>query len=200
MNTLKHLVPAAATALALALVAAPAGAQVVNGGFGSGLAGWTSAGDASAASGSGLWLTTASATYADDVDAGLDTAGARNVSGTDPLAVGTGSGSLESFLGLAQGALDPDASAFVYAYEGSAASQSFTADAGSRLSFAWDLGTLDTRADAALADVAFVVIDGQVITLADTLAATTATTTGGDLTHTGWSDFSFTFASVEVST
>jgi hypothetical protein len=198
MKQLRTL-PAALTAIALALAAAGANAQVVNGDFAAGLAGWTSAGDASASAGNPLWLTTASSTEVDDADAGL-AAGARNVSGHDPLPVGTGGGSLEAFLGVPLGALDPDPAGFVDATEGSAASQTFTAASGSRLSFQWDLGTLDGRNDPTLADVAFVVIDGQVITLANSLAATTPTTLGGNLAHTGWMDFSTTIAGTGLHT
>ena len=84
-----HALTAALTAVALALAAGSAGAQVVNGDFHNGLAGWQSAGDVAAnQGGSGqLVLTNASSTYQDDADANLP-AGARNVSGNDPLAVG----------------------------------------------------------------------------------------------------------------
>jgi len=108
---------------------------------------------------------------------------------------GGGPGSLEEFLGVAPGAVDPDPASFVAAYEGSAASQSFFAAAGSQLTFQWDLSTLDARRDAGLADVAFVVIDGQVITLGNTLAATSAIAGGDYASHTGWTNFSTTFAS-----
>jgi len=192
---MKHIatLPAALSAIALALAAGSANAQVVNGNF-DGLSGWTTAGDASANSGTALWLTTASHTFADDTDANLPDPGARNVSGIDPLPAGGGPGSLEAFVGVAPGAFDPDPAAFVTATEGSAASQTFTAAAGSLLSFRWDMGTLDQRDDPTLADVAFVVIDGQVITLANDLQATTPTTLGGNLAHTGWEDFSTTIA------
>ncbi len=186
------LVPAALSALALALAAGSAHAQVVNGGF-NGLAGWTTGGDAASVGGNHLVLTTSAATQQDDADAGLAT-GARNVSGIDPLLAGGGAGSLEDFVGVAPGAFDPDPTNIVYAFEGSAASQTFTAAAGSRLSFQWDLDTLDHR-DPMQADYAFVVIDGQVVRLADTFAATTPTADGAYTTHTGWTDYAATFAS-----
>ena len=189
---MKQILPAALSALALALAAGPAAAQVGNGNF-NGPAGWSTAGDA-AAIGGHLVLTTASASQQDDADAGLP-AGARNVSGNEPLAAGGGPGSLEEFLGVAPGAIDPDPASFVMAYEGSAASQSFFAAAGSQLTFQWDLGTLDARHDASLADVAFVVIDGQVVTLGNTQAATSAVAGGDYPSHTGWTGFSTTFAS-----
>jgi MYXO-CTERM domain-containing protein len=189
-----HVLAAALSAIALALAAGSANAQIVNGNFANGLEHWTTVGDASASGANSLWLTTAEATEADDANAGLFADGARNVSGNDPLQVGGGTGSLEQFVGVPLGAFDPDPANFVYATEGSAASQTFTAAAGSELSFQWDMGTLDQRNDPTLADVAFVVIDGQVITLADDLAATTPTTLGGNLAHTGWMDFSTTLA------
>ncbi len=191
MKHIKHTLPAALTALALALAAGSADAQITNGNFAAGLAGWTTAGDASVSHGAWLWLTTASATYADDVDAGLDAAGARNVSGNDPVAAGS---ELEAFVGIAPGALDDPANG-IWTYEGSAASQTFTAAAGTRLTFQWDLGTLDQRSgDLTVADIAWVIVDGQVIALANSQDATTPATDGGDLTHTGWTDFSWTLA------
>lgn len=183
--------------LALGLVAAlaqPAQAQVVNGDFSNGLAGWSTIGDAStkaanAVDPSRLWLTTASVAYDDDVDYGL-AAGGRNASGV--AAVDNGMGDIEAFAGAPDGAL--------YAvYEGSAAKQSFNADAGSKLSFHWDLGTLDPRTNASTFDTAFVVIDGKLTTLGDISAATQAGT-DGNATHTGWTDFSYTFASAGLHT
>ncbi|MFL6627609.1 MAG: PEP-CTERM sorting domain-containing protein [Vitreoscilla sp.] len=194
---MKPLIPAALSALALALAAGPAAAQVGNGNF-NGLDGWSTGGDAAAVDGH-LVLTSASASQQDDADAGLP-AGARNVSGHEPLVAGGGPGSLEEFLGVAPGAADPDPANFVVAYEGSAASQSFWAPAGSDLAFQWDLGTLDTRHDASLADVAFIVLDGQVITLGSTLAATSPIAGGDFATHTGWTGFTTTFASAGTHT
>ena len=194
---MKPLIPAALSALALALVAAPAAAQVVNGNF-NGLDGWSTGGDAAATDGH-LMLTTASASQQDDADAGL-AAGARNVSGHEPLVAGGGPGSLEEFLGVAPGAVDPDPASFVAAYEGSAASQSFWAPAGSDLAFLWDLSTLDTRHDAGLADVAFIVLDGQVIALGSTLAATSPIAGGDYVSHTGWNGFTTRFTSAGTHT
>ena len=187
---MKQTIPAALSALVLALAAGSAGAQVANGNFNT-LAGWSVGGDGAAVGGK-LVLTTASASFVDDNVGGVDlAAGARNVSGHDPLAAGF---DLEAFAGVAPGAFDPDPAHFVVAYEGSAASQGFAAAAGSTLSFKWDLSTLETSSDPSVADVAFVVIDGQVITLANSLAAT-STISGGDYaSQTGWLDFSTTFA------
>jgi hypothetical protein len=183
--------------IALAFAAAlaqPAMAQVVNGDFSDGLAGWSTVGDAStkaagAVDPSRLWLTTASVAYDDDVDFGI-AAGGRNASGI--AAVDNGLGELEAFTGAAGGALGA-------VYEGSAAKQSFNAGAGSKLSFHWDLGTLDPRTNASTFDTAFVVIDGRLTTLGDISAATLAGT-DGNATHTGWTDFSFTFANAGLHT
>jgi len=194
---MKQLIPAALSAIALALAAGPAAAQVSNGNFDS-LSGWSTGGDA-AAIGGHLVLTTASASQQDDADAGLP-AGARNASGNEPLVAGGGPGSLEDFVGVPGGAFDPDGANFVVAYEGSAASQSFFAAAGSQLAFAWDLGTLDTRHDAGLADVAFIVLDGQVITLGSTLSATSPIAGGDYASHTGWTGFTTSFASAGMHT
>ena len=179
--------PAALTALALALVAGSANAQVVNGQFSNGLAGWTTGGDA-AVVGHQLWLTNA-LDATDDSD-GVD----RNLSGNAPLASGQ-PGGLEDGAGLPQGALDPNAALAVTATEGSVASQSFLAAAGSQLSFKWDLSTVDLSGDPALADIAFVVIDGQLTVLGNAVDASIAVTGGAYAAHTGWADWSTTFAS-----
>ena len=177
-----------ATAL---LAPALACAQVVNGDFSAGLAGWDTAGDASVSAAAGaepvrLWLTTASVDFEDDAASGL-AAGARNASGVG--AIGTGQpGGLEDFAGVPLGALDPSPATGVAAFEGSAARQTFDATAGSTLHFRWDLGTLD----AAQPDLAFVVIDGHETTLADASFATLPGVDGND-GRTGWQDFGFTF-------
>ena len=193
------MIPAALSAIALALVAGSANAQVVNGNF-NGLSGWTTGGDAASLGGDHLVLTTSENAFSrdpDDDDAGL-ASGARNVSGSNPLATGGGDDSLEAFLGLAGAPFD-DIDNFVYSYEGSAAFQTFNATAGSRLSFQWDLSTLDHR-DPTQADYAFVVIDGQVIKLANAFDATTATADGDYLAHTGWMDYAATFANAGAHT
>jgi hypothetical protein len=193
---MKQLIPAALSALALALVAVSANAQVVNGNF-NGLAGWTTGGDAASIGGSQLMLTTATTEYQDDFDAGL-AAGARNVSGNDPLNAGyslTGTDViLEDFVGVPLGALDPSPATGVVAFEGSAASQTFTAAAGSQLSFKWDLSTLDQR-DPTAADYAFVVIDGQITKLADAFTASPANASADYSATTGWMNYATTFAS-----
>ena len=185
-----HAIPAALSAIVLALAAGSADAQVANGNFG-GLAGWSTDGDAAAASngGSHLVLTNAypdSGVNADDTD-GID----RNVSGNAPVFTGggAGTGSLEDFLGLPADALNVSSS--LQAFEGSAAMQTFTAVGGSRLSFQWNLATAEAP-DATAPDVAFVVIDGQLITLGNTLSATQALSGGDYVAQTGWENWSTT--------
>ncbi len=187
---MKQTIPAALSAIALALAAGSANAQITNGNFG-GLTGWSTAGDAASVvtGGTHLVLTNAYADGSDDTD-GIN----RNLSGQNPWLTGGGDGSLEQFVGVAGGAFDPDPVDFVQAVEGSAALQTFTAAAGSQLSFQWDLATTQTDGDPTLADVAFVVIDGKVITLANTLAATSALTGGDYATDTGWADWSTTLS------
>ena len=178
------MIPAALSALALALAASPAFAVA----DGSTLAGWTTAGDVAAIDGH-LVVTNASHTYADDTDAGLPDAGARNVSGNDPLATGGGAGSLEDALGR----VDTPFEAFGTSWEGSAVSQSFTAAAGSQLTFRWDLRTLDQR-DPTQADWAFLIVDGQVIKLADAFAASAANADADYAAATGWTPYApYTF-------
>ena len=182
-----RIVAAALPAIALAFVAGTAHAQVVNGSFGNGLAGWTTGGDA-AVVGTHLSLTNATTDGSDDADGIV-----RNLSGNAPLVSGQ-PGGLEDTAGLAQGALDPDAADAITATEGSVASQTFLAAAGSQLSFQWDLSTLDQSGDATFADIAFVVIDGKLITLGSALDATTPLAGGSYAAHTGWADWSTTFA------
>jgi hypothetical protein len=180
---MKQTLPAGLSAIVLALAAGSASAQIVNGNF-NGLNGWDTTGDAASVGGNHLVLTNA---YdgSDDVD-GVD----RNVSGNAPTLA---AGPLENFVGIAPGALDYDAANALQAFEGSAAKQSFSAAAGSRLTFQWDLSTTETSADPSVADVAFVVIDGQLITLTNTLGAT-APGSGDYATQTGWMNWSTTFA------
>ncbi len=184
---MKQMIPAALSALALALAAGSVHAQVINGNF-SGLAGWSTAGDAAAVSTGGNHLVLTNA-WSD----GLDDAGTdglnHNVSGNDPLATGGGAGSLEDFVGVAGAAFDPDPATFLQAYEGSAALQTFTLAAGGTLSFQWNFGTTETSGDPSLADAGFVVIDGSVTRLASTLD--TVAFGGGDYSaQTGWQSWS----------
>ena len=180
---MKQTIPTALSALALALATGSANAQVVNGDFG-GLAGWSTAGDAAAvpAGGNHLVLTNA---WSD----GLDDAANHNLSGNDPLPAGGGAGSLEDFVGVAGGALDPVPGSFPQAYEGSAALQAFTLATGGTLSFQWNFGTTETSGDPALADLGFVVIDGQLTKLASALD-TTAIPGGDYAAQTGWQSWS----------
>ena len=173
----------ALSAIALALAAGSAHAAITNGNF-NGLDGWAVAGDAASipTGGTHLVLTDAFSDGSDDV---LTDGKNHNVSHSDPLPTGGGAGSLEDFVGLAGGAFDLDPTHVVQAAEGSAAMQTFTAAAGGSLSFRWNFGTTET--DPSLADFAFVVIDGQVMTLADAIP----TATGTDFpTETGWQSFS----------
>jgi hypothetical protein len=182
---------AALSALALAFAAGSAHAQVANGNF-NGLDNWSTAGDAASVStgGSHLVLTNA---HTDGPD-GLDDADGinRNLSGNDPLLVDLGGLDLESFVGVPDGAFDPDPANFVDAIEGSAALQTFTAAAGGTLSFQWNFATMQPGGDPSLSDQAFVVIDGKVITLANTLAATNVLSGGDYAADTGWASWSTT--------
>ena len=162
--TMPSLIPqrlaAACTLTALALFAGAAHAQATT----DSLAGWTVYGDAAAQSGA-ITLTTA---YLDG-----DSDQPSNLSGASAVDIAT----LEGGVGVAPYALD--LSAQEYGTEGSAVAQSFAALAGQTLSFDWSFGTLETL----FQDRAFVVIDGDVFTLA-TLAAPGAAT----------QSFSYTFA------
>jgi hypothetical protein len=134
-------------AIGLILLAGGAQAQLANGDFGAGLAGWNPAGDV-VASGGTLTLSTAFLSDGGD-DAPF------NLSGQDAVGIDA----LESATGLAPYALDL---AGETAFEGSLAQQSFSVAAGQTLSFDWSFSTRETL----FQDHAFFVLDGRVITLA----------------------------------
>lgn len=175
--------------LAVTLVAASgAHAAITNGDFENGLSGWKTLGDASiygpAPQGSGeLWLTTASKNYADDAPLA---AGALNRSGISAVAVGVANAGPTELTTLFQGGQMDDPTHGLYAFEGSAAGQIFTANAGDKLNFSWNFGTRDTYAD-----FGFVVIDGTLIRLANSAAATQAGSNGNTY-QTGFSDYAYT--------
>jgi hypothetical protein len=124
-------------------------AQIVNGDFSAGLTGWTVKGDA-VTSGGTLMLTTA-ATVEDDASLNLSGNSALDVNVLGPAA-GVAPSAFDLAAGLPTGA----------AYEGTLVQQSFVAAAGQTLSFSWFFSTPETT----LQDHAFVVLNGQVNTLA----------------------------------
>ena len=163
-------------------------AQVLNGGFEAGLSGWSTLGDASAftlgsapAGVAQLWLTTASPAFEDDFPAA---AGARNRSGS----AAAEAAEVEAFLGLAAGALDPDALNAIQATEGSAAFQMVNANAGELLNFQWDFGTSEGEG----ADYAFLIVDGAITRLANPGEATLPGTFDNNA-RTGYASFSTAF-------
>lgn len=185
-------------------------ANIANGNFSAGLAGWQTFGDAAALSSSPaslalpissstLVLGTASLGDSDDYP---QASGHYNVSGQDVGAIGT-AGGLEDFVGVAIGSLHPDPVNFTsFLWEGSAARQSFTVQAGDTLSFSWNL----LSADRDFADRAFAVIDThtanglQVLALGDATQATNAVSGNGQWLQTGSHSFSHTFASAGTVT
>jgi len=181
----------ALAAAAAIVLSSSAGAVVVNGSFESGLAGWDTLGDAAAVVGfaavaavdgnAQLILTSASAQFADDAPA---PAGAFNVSGIDAAPTG---GSLEAFAGVAAGAFDPDPANAIQAFEGSVAQQSFSAAAGEVLSFRWNFLSNDSLPG----DYGFVVIDGEILKLADLAQASAPAGAWG--VQSGYLSFSHMF-------
>lgn len=167
----------AAVCSAAALATVPALA-LTNGDFSGGTAGWSTAGDVSAAY-SELILSTATADLEDDAPLA---AGLLNVSGTSAL--DNWLGGLDDAAGVAPGLLGNGA-----AYEGSAAWQSFAVQAGDRLSLRYKLQT----ADALFADLAFVAFGGQAYTLATGDQAVLPTSAAHHLGETGWLTWSHTF-------
>jgi len=170
MNLTHALTPkrfVATTAMALlALIGNAAHAQVAT----DSLAGWSVFGDAISQAGT-ITLTTA---YLDG-----DSDQPSNLSGNSAADIGT----LEGAAGVAIYGLD--LSPEEYGTEGSLVGQSFAAAAGDTLSFDWSFSTLETL----FQDRAFVVIDGEVVTLA-TLRAPGAAT----------QSFSYTFAQTGTAT
>jgi len=106
------------------------------------------------------------------------------VSGVDAAPSG---GPLETFAGVAAGAFDPDPTSAIQAFEGSMAQQSFSAAAGDVLSFRWNF----LSNDAWVGDYGFVVIDGEVVKLADLVQASTAAGAWG--VQSGYISFSHAF-------
>lgn len=148
--------------------------------FDGGLINWTTTGDVAVQSGSAV-LTTAYTTEQDDFPLA---AGALNLSGNPTVMAG---GDLELFSGLAAGALDLDS--LSQATEGSAMKATFTAGAGTMLSFDWQITTRDAAAGA---DYAFITINGALINLASASSATAAAT-GDYFTQTGVAHFEYVF-------
>ncbi len=132
-------------ALLLAATAGAAQAQVANGNFGAGTAGWNPVGDIAVSAGT-MRLTTA---YNADDDAPF------NLSGSPAAYIDQ----VEAGAGVAAFALDLTGEP---AYEGSVAHQSFAVLAGQTLTFSWSFSTLE----ATFQDRAFAVVDGQLFTLA----------------------------------
>lgn len=176
------------TLAALGLIAAghaQATTSLVNGDFESGLAGWSTVGDASTytATTGALLLSTAST----DLGAYDDP---QPWSGTS--AVDNADGALTAFAGLSSGALDliDGNGDSLPAYTGSAASQTFSVAAGSTLSFSWNLLSKDTY----FADYAYVVINGSLTQLGNSLSNTASASLAGLSTASGWQTFSHTFS------
>jgi hypothetical protein len=181
--------------VALACTQSVVAATFINGNFDTGnLDGWSSAGDVKAvavATGSGFQavLTNAAKTNQDDFPASI---GALNVSGVDPVAVGSISG-LDGFLNLSSYLAANGTSlldlALVSATEGSAISQSINLNAGETLSFRWDFAT----ADNVEGDYAFVLINGQKTVLANLLSSNpNASLVNPLISNTGPQLYSFT--------
>jgi hypothetical protein len=190
INPASHAV-ALALAMLLSCVALNSQAQIINGGFESGLTGWTTYGDVSTqgnaqgnvpAGSSKLFITNAGL-EADEFNAAGALIGPFNASGKAAEIAGS-AGGLETKNSNSIGAFD----AFgLFAVEGSSASQTFSALAGTTFSFVWNFGTRETGLDHA-----FVVIDG-VVTSLNSAVNPTATGSANDLFQTGFQSFSSSF-------
>lgn len=173
--------------LALPLLVAQAQAQIVNGGFESGLTGWTTYGDVStqgnAPAGSSKLFITNAGLEADEFNAAGALIGPFNASGKAAVLAGV-VGGLETLSGNGIGLFDAFGQ---FAVEGSVASQTFSALAGNTLSFVWNFGTRETGLDHA-----FVLIDGVLTTL-NRAVNPTVPGSGNDLFQSGYQSFSSSF-------
>jgi MYXO-CTERM domain-containing protein len=189
-----------ACALALTLAALTCGgsalaAAPVNIDGSAGLQGWQAVGDVAVGFGTvnGLnlgssntfILGTASNVFQDDVQA----AGTFNLSGTSPVEAGQ-VGGVESPLNQPLGVFGVDG------FEGSALSQTFSANAGDRVHFEWRLATRTAQADlAAQLDSAWVSAvnanGSRLVKLADLGLLNNGTATNGWL-DSGWQGFDLT--------
>jgi hypothetical protein len=145
MDTIMHKLLLHALPLLALAAGTGAQAQVSNGNFGGGTAGWNPLGDVSVLAGT-MTLTTA---YTTDEDAPF------NLSGTAAAYIDA----VEPAAGVAAYALDRLDEP---AYEGSVAHQSFAVSAGDTLTFQWSFSTRETL----FQDHAFAVVNGQLYTLA----------------------------------
>jgi hypothetical protein len=139
-------------AASLSCAALAAQAQVNNGNFSQGLTGWNPQGDAVAVAGV---MTLTNASLLDAADAPF------NRSGNNPQ---DNVGALEAAAGVSPYGLD--LSADDYATEGTLAWQIITLGAGDTLSFNYSFSTQEGPLPPSQKDRAFVVLGGQVITLA----------------------------------
>ncbi len=167
--------------LTLLCLAPGKAAAFTNGGFETGdSTGWTVTGDAVLVDGSFGSGPTEGTLQLLLADTGEDT-DYFSISGVDSVPAAA----LETFLGLAPGSLSA-----LGAVEGSAVQQTFTAIAGTDLSFDWNFLTDDLKPQPLADDFAFIVIDG-VLTV---IASTSSSFQGGSLTEfmdeTGFNTFS----------
>lgn len=184
---LRHFSLAAATALSLLSLTAQA-ATLTNGDFEDGLSLWSVIGDAEATNSFGIGAVSGASALL------LSTASADLGAYDDPLpwsghsAVDNYAGALNTFTGAAPGALD--LSPGFEAYTGSAATQTFTVQAGQTLSFQWNLLTRD----AGMPDYGFVVVNGSVMQLAGSSSAVLGTPLADLPVQTGWQTYNRTFS------
>ncbi len=183
-------------------------ADVVNGDFTAGLTGWQTFGDVAALSSSpaglglpihGNTLVLGTATWGAD-DFPLND-GHYNISGVEAGVAGL-PGGLEAFAGVPLGSLDPDpVNHTSYLWEGSAAKQTLTVQAGDTLSFDWRV----LSADRDFNDLAMLVIDqpasGPLVhVLGGSSLATQAVPGSSSLLQSGAQSFSHVFSGSGVVT
>ncbi len=189
--TLHHkIVGAGLFGLCTLLASGTAQAQVANGGFETGdLTIWISSGFTAVEQFTANPTTDGyygSFQIAPTQGTSLALAGTDHFGGVTPNPVAAGS--LETFLGLSNGALNTIANPGT-AIEGSAFKQTFHGNAGEQLSFAWDFATSETTAPINN-DFGFYTLNGIAFKLADTNSSLSSVAGGLDAPydkHTGFS-------------
>ncbi|MET3118066.1 hypothetical protein AAKU64_002292 [Undibacterium sp. GrIS 1.8] len=151
--------------------ATQANASIIDSSFESGLTGWTT-----------LMTTSTTNTTATD---GTFSAFIQAVSGG-----ASNASTLESFTGTTDAALQSIKSGYKNFTNGSAIKQTFTADAGSLISF--DVRTLTNEGTPSPWDFTFFVLDGVAFSLGDTNTSTFSSGVAGYSNATAWSNVSKT--------
>lgn len=159
---------------------------------------WETFGDVEVTNPSAVRLST-DGLFDDDADLGANN-GDFNYSGTPAAPVGFVSPDLSEFLGVPTSALDVGG----FAYEGSAIKKTINVKAGDILQFTWDFSTNETLLATdpwrgSFLDYTFLLVNNQIIKLADTNNALVSSTSIFDK-ETGIQNYEYTFNNAGTQT